>query len=242
MSAAIVGPFLRLAYEYPRTNPSNLWRYIIYRAFLDPLNHPSAHQGKDFGASWKRTSGWALEQVLDLHYGKLLASHDLRITSYRSNADRAPLLELMGLTGKVNPDKVDQFLIGTKAGHLVPVGAIHLKGSIAERRDDDAPASRVLREAGFLSLFVTMDVKDTPGVRPNNRGDYGRPGPAASAKRLDVENRGVFSAVFSFNANTIESPFKTPSGCRIMTIDFSNPDDQFSRYVVRSWKSFKKSR
>jgi hypothetical protein len=94
-------------------------------------------------------------------------------------------------------------------------------------------------------LFVTLDTKDTPGPRPVNKGEYG---PAliyenqagrskGSEKRKDIEEKGLFSAVFSFNARTIESPPRTKSGCRIIRVDFSNPDDELSRFILQAKES-----
>ncbi len=240
MSGAIAEAFLSVVYAYPGVNPSDIWRYIIYRAFIDPLNHPASSHRKDFGQGWKRTSGWALEQVLARHYGKFLAKHGVSITSLRSNLERVPFIELMGLTERVVPDKVDQFLLGQAKGKTVPIGVLHVKASLAERRTDDIPASRTIKDAGYLSIFVTMDAKDTPSERPINRGEYGRPGPQASDKRKDVEVDGNFSAVFSFNTNTTESPVQTPSGCRIVTVDFSDPNDKFTRYILNKWQQIRR--
>jgi transcriptional regulator with XRE-family HTH domain len=242
MAHAVAECFLAIAHRYPRENPSDVWRYLVYRAFLDPLNHPPCNRGKDFDQSWKRTSGWALEQIVALHYGAFLQRHDITLTSYTSNREREPIIKLMGLTGTVIPDKVDQFLLGQRNGKCVPIGVIHMKSSVAERRTDDVPASRAVIEAGYVSLFVTMDCKDTPSEHPRNRGEYGEPGPRASDKRKDIENEGHFSAVFSFNSNTKESPSNTPSGCRIMRVDFSNPDDAFTKFIIRRWQQLQKSR
>ncbi len=242
MSQAIADSFLKIAYAYPATNPSDIWRYIIYRAFVDPLNHPAANARKDFQQSWKRTSGWALEQILDRHYGAFLAAESVSITSFRSNAERAPLLKLMGLAGKVPADKADQFILGRIKEDPVPLGVLHVKASLAERRTDDIPASRAIKEAGYLSIFVTMDTKDTPSPQPRNRGEYGVPGPNASQKRLDVELDGNFTAVFSFNANTVESPVVTPSGCRIVTVNLANPKDEFSAFILAKWRQVRQGR
>ncbi|MBL8799728.1 MAG: helix-turn-helix domain-containing protein [Planctomycetia bacterium] len=242
MSQAIADSFLKIGYAYPRTNPSDIWRYIIYRAFIDPLNHPTSNARKDFQQSWKRTSGWALEQILDRHYGEHLAAQSVSITSFRSNAERAPLLKLMGLAGKVPADKVDQFILGRIKDDPIPLGVLHVKTSLAERRTDDVPASRAIQDAGYLSIFVTMDAKDTPSPQPRNRGEYGQPGTNASQKRLDVELDGSFSAVFSFNANTVSSPERTPSGARIMTVNLANPADAFSAFILDRWRRVRQER
>ncbi len=97
---------------------------------------------------------------------------------------------------------------------------------------------------GYLSLFVTLDTKDTPSPIPVNKGEYGpalvydKKGKSkGSEKRKDIEEKGLFSSVFSFNARTIESPPRTKSGCRIIRVDFSNPDDKFSRFILEAKES-----
>jgi transcriptional regulator with XRE-family HTH domain len=240
MSKAISDCFFHIVRHHAQLNPSDVWRYIVYRAFIDPQNHPSTSMRKDFGQSWRRTSGLALEKVVALHYGSFLKTHGLTVTDLRSNSERRLLLDMMGLADKVPADKADQFVVGDHAGRSIPFGVLHVKASLAERRTDDIPASRVIQDTGYVSVFVTMDSKDTPSRTPTNRGEYGKPGDAAREKRNDIEVHGSFSAVFSFNRNTVESPTRTPSGNRIRVVDFSNPDDQFSRYLRDRWRDFRR--
>src|SRR5947208_934764 len=144
----------------------------------------------------------------------------------------------MGLQGQIHLDKIDLFILARRDSSAAPLGVIHIKSSLAERRTDDVPASELIIKQGYLSLFVTLDTKDTPSSKPVNKGEYG---PAlthddqgrskGSEKRKDIEEKGLFSAVFSFNARTIESPTRTKSGCRILRVDFSNPDDKLSRFI-----------
>lgn len=150
----------------------------------------------------------------------------------------------MGLTGQIPLDKIDLFIAARHNGSLKPLGVIHLKSSLAERRTDDVPASQLVIAKGFLSMFVTLDGKDTPSSTPVNKGEYV---PTlvyneqtkiwkGSEKRKDIEINGWFSAVFSFNSRTIESPASTTSECRILKADFSNPDDEFSHFILNARK------
>ena len=65
--------FLKAVETWPNANPSDLWWFIIYRAYCDPFNHPAQFARLDFTQSWKQTSGWALEKILVQHYGPFLA-------------------------------------------------------------------------------------------------------------------------------------------------------------------------
>lgn len=239
MSDAISSSFLLIVRKHKNFNPSDVWRYIIYRAFLDPKNHPPEDAEKDFNQSFKRTSGWALERIIHSHYSPYLQKYDVFIDNL--NAKR--YLTLMGVENEVNEDKVDMFIYGMHEKNVVPIGIIHVKASIAERRTDDVPASQRIIKAGFISLFVTMDTKDKPSSTPFNKGEYGQPlenKGKSSNKRRDIEIEGYFSGVFSFNANTIESPVKTNSGSRIVNIDFSDPNDAFTQFILARWVAITK--
>ncbi len=238
MSAAIAESFLSLVRGNVAVNPSDVWRYIVSPAFCDPQNHPSSSYGKDLAQSFKRTGGWALERVLVAHYSDFLGRHGIELT--KMNAKQA--LADMGLEGRIPLDKIDLFILARQGNSAAPLGVIHIKSSLAERRTDDVPASELILRQGYLSLFVTLDAKDTPSPNPVNKGEYG---PAlvydsqtgrskGSEKRKDIEEKGLFSAVFSWNARTIESPQRTKSGCRIIRIDFANPDDKFSRFILEA--------
>src|SRR4029079_5209279 len=120
------------------------------------------------------------------------------------------------LEGRINLDKIDILVVALQRGARIPLGVVHIKSSLAERRTDDVPASELIIRRGYLSLFATLDTKDTPSPRPVNKGEYGpaltydRDGRSkGSEKRKDVEERGSFSAVFSYNSRTIESPART---------------------------------
>ncbi len=236
MSSAIAEAFLSLVRGNPAVNPSDVWRYIISPAFCDSHNHPASSARKDFGQSFKRTGGWAFERILVAHYSEFLSKHGVVLTK----ADANQLLQSMGLVGQVPLDKIDLFVVAREGDSLFPLGVIHVKSSIAERRTDDVPASQRVMSKGYVSLFVTLDSKDTLAPNPVNKGEYGRSLVydeenatwKGSEKRRDIEVNGAFSAVFSFNARTIESPAATPSGHRIVRVSFVNPDDPFSRFIL----------
>ena len=66
---AVVNAFLKAAEIWPHANPSDLWWFLVSRAYYDPYNHPAQFARLNLDQSWKRTSGWALEKVLVRHYG-----------------------------------------------------------------------------------------------------------------------------------------------------------------------------
>lgn len=191
---------------------------------------------------WKRTGGWALEEVLVRHYGPYLRSKgvDLYIAS---GAEKRALASQFKVDGRLETDKIDVVLAGLKRGRRIPFGAVHVKASIAERRTDDVPLSDALVKAGYTSPMWTMDCKSTPAALPMNKGEMGaalRPGEPdkRSAKRKDVEVDGFFSACFSYNRNTIPTPAGKQCKARIYGCDFSNVNDLFSRFIVNAWKAF----
>jgi len=69
---SVARAFLKAVAVWPDANPSDLWWFVIYRAYCDPFNHPAQFARMDFTQSWKRTGGWALEEVLVRYYGPFL--------------------------------------------------------------------------------------------------------------------------------------------------------------------------
>lgn len=65
---AVARSFLTAAQQWPHANPSDLWYLLVYRAFCDPYNHPAQFARGDLSQSWRRTGGWALEEILVRHY------------------------------------------------------------------------------------------------------------------------------------------------------------------------------
>lgn len=68
-SDAIVASFRTAMDCWPEANPSDMWWFLVQRAYLDPFNHPASAARTDLSQSWKRAAGWALERILVAHYG-----------------------------------------------------------------------------------------------------------------------------------------------------------------------------
>jgi hypothetical protein len=146
--------------------------------------------------------------------------------------------------GKTPEDVEDELILGPGwVERFESGGAVHVKASFAERRDDDVPLSRALMEAGFASIFWTMDSKSGPSERPVNRGELGallgEGDDERSQKRKDFEVYGSFSACFSYNRNTKPTPIEQEAAARIHRVDFSNPEgDAFTTFVCEAWRAY----
>ena len=200
---AVASTFLEAVTVWPKANPSDLWWFVVYRAYFDPFNHPAEFARLDFGQSWKRTAGWALEEILVRHYKEQLSENGVDICIVNGDEKRL-LVEQFDVPGmRIEADKVDVFLVGMTRTGRVPFGIVHVKASFAERRTDDVPLSQPLVSAGYTSPLWTMDCKSSPAALPVNKGELGKsvaPGEARdtrSAKRKDIEDDGFFSACFS---------------------------------------------
>lgn len=234
--------FLKAVKTWPAANPSDLWWFLVYRAYMDRFNHPAVNAQLDLGQSWKRTGGWALEEVAVRHYGPHLAKHGVRMF-IATKEQKEKLLGQLTVGDRLESDKADVLLCGVEGGKLRCFGVVHVKASFAERRTDDVPMSRTLVEAGYTSPLWTMDCKSTPSASPVNRGELGAvlmPGAkdGRSAKRKDIEDDGYFSACFSYNRNTAATPAAQKAVARVVPCDFTDPDDEFSRFVVSRWQEF----
>jgi len=237
---AVARAFLLAVRLWPKANPSDLWYFLIYRAYCDPYNHPARFARLDFAQSWKRTGGWALEVILARHYGPFLKKHDITLLVPDART-RQKVVASLDLTDRIEADKIDLVLFGRNSTVPVFFGVVHVKASFAERRTDDVPLSIALSKGGFTSPLWTMDCKSAPGVHPENRGELGQIGTARSAKRKDIEDEGYFTGCFSYNRNTLPSPLSLPAERRVYVCDFSNPDDAFSRFIISRWQAFPKS-
>lgn len=245
-SDAIVATFQTAMDLWPRANPSDMWWFLVQRAYLDPFNHPASAARTDLPQSWKRTAGWALERVLVAHYGPFLESRGVSV-AIPPAAEKRQLLGQLRISGRLEADKVDVVLSGRADDRSEPrcFGAVHVKASFAERRTDDVNLSRALIEAGYCSPFWTMDCKSTPSADPANRGELGELLAEAddprSAKRKDFEVDGFFSGCFSYNATTKPTPRgQKHVASRVHVCDFSDPDDDFSRFLLAEWDAFRK--
>lgn len=229
---AVVNAFLKATELWEDANPSDIWWFVLYRAYCDPYNHPAEYARTEFPQSWKRTGGWVLEEIVVRHYRDELKKHGITI-EIATGQRKVDLAEMFNVDTSLEPDKIDVFLIGPDGK---PFGVVHVKASFAERRTDDVPMSSTLIRGGYFSPMWTMDCKSTPGKNPHNRGELGKAVGKRSAKRKDIEDAGLFSACYSYNKNTKPTPSEGEFTARIILCDFSDPDDAFSRDVVRAWE------
>lgn len=237
-SEAVAIAYLHAVRLWPKINPSDLWTFLINRAYCDRNNHPPRDSRLNLEQSWKRTSGWALERVLVRHYGPFLT--DKGITLETGNKLKNKAWFKASKDPRLIPDKADILVTQQLRQKSSLIGVVHVKASLAERRTDDIPMSLALIEAGILSIFWTMDAKSFPSEIPINRGEFG---PALSAednseKRKDFEENGYFSACFSYNRNTVSTPKGRSARSRIYICNFQNPDDAFTRFLRRGASQF----
>lgn len=232
---SVARAFLKAADLWPEANPSDLWWFMIYRAYCDPFNHPAVSSDLDFTQSWRRTGGWALEEVLVRHYGSFLQEHGIRL--YIPNSERKrKLLSEVDSGDRLESDKVDVVLTGGEPERLF--GVVHVKTSFAERRTDDVPMSVALRDAGYTTPLWTMDCKSTPSEWPQNNGELGPGSGTRNAKRRDIEDEGYFTGCFSYNRNTNPSEHGVDPDRRVYVCDFKDPDDAFSHFIRERWRGF----
>ena len=233
---SVASAFLKAVELWPTANPSDLWWFVVYRAYCDQYNHPSEHSRLDLTQSWKRTGGWALERIFERHYGPALAAHGINLV-IADGERKARLLADLDVGHRLEADKMDVLLTVEAGANEKLIGVVHVKASFAERRTDDVPMSRALVEAGFISPLCTMDCKSAPSTRPVNRGELGavfngQGKDDRSAKRKDIEDDGFFSACFSYNKNTAPTPTGYQAQARVHVCDFSNANDAFTDFVV----------
>jgi len=238
---AVARSFLHAVHLWPMANPSDLWWFLVYRAYCDPYNHPASSARMSFEQSWKRTGGWALEEILVRHYGRLLKQHGINI-SIEDSAVKQRWIQSLNLDQHVEADKIDVVLTGDTPSGPRFFGIINVKASFAERRTDDVPLSQIMVDNGYTSPLWTMDCKSTPGATPVNHGELGPVTGDRSAKRDDTEVRGHFTGCFSYNRNTVRSLRTLPPERQVYVCDFSNSDDEFSRFIIGRWRHFRRPR
>lgn len=229
-SDSVAAAFLKAVSIWPDANPSDIWWFVIYRAYCDPYNHPAQFARLDFPQSWKRTGGWALEEVLLRHYGNFLHRHGIRLII--NGETKRKIVRNLDVGERLEVDKIDIILAGDGRDRPTFFGVIHVKSSFAERRTDDVPMSTALVQDGYTSPLWTMDCKSMPSDRPTNRGELGEAHGERSAKRKDIEDEGYFTGCFSYNQNTNPSPNTLPSDRRIYVCHFRNPEDAFSQFII----------
>lgn len=245
-SRAVANSFLYATRAWPNVNPSDLWYFIIPRAFQDRYNHPASAMDVDQAQSWKRTGGWALERVFLEHYNPKLSKHGLAIVNPPA-PEKAAYFNEMGLGEHGIADKADLLLVGLQSeGRGKCFGVAHVKASFAERRTDDVPLSQALMERGFTSPLLTMDCKGTPGVQALNRGELGSAwdgegdSDPRGQKRLDIERDGKFDNCYSFNLLTepTSSDIQTVRKIQVCSFNDNGDEDPFVEHMVERWLSF----
>lgn len=242
-SDAVADAFVDLTQHCPQANPSDLWQHVIYRHLI------TEEEWND--NKWKRVSGYALERALVQLYQPRLAPLGVRMHIV-SAAEATRRLAAMGVSG-IKPSKIDLWLEGLveKEDGLfgtikewTPFGCAHVKASIAERIQDDVPASMAFMTRGYTSVAVTLDSKSYPP--PHGTGvNYGELGGRSTGidkdrlKRNYVEVDGQFDGLFSFNTRTPESPGQTPSGKRIVMLSMHDKQpDKLIEFLTDQWQEF----
>lgn len=234
ISSAVATAFIELTTDCPKANPSDLWQHGIYRHLLE--NGWSDQR-------WKRVSGFALERVfVTLYQPRLLPSRiRMRIlTATEANQ----LLAKLGIT-ETQASKVDLFIEGQRGEEWLVFGAAHVKSSIAERIQDDVPASLAFMKRGLLSIAITMDAKSYPPPHGNciNYGELGGRSLGVEKERVKrnyIEVTGQFDGLFSFNSRTPSSAAITQSGKRIYTMSLHDQQpDQLVQLLAKRWSSHK---
>lgn len=232
ISDAVAKAYIELASDAPKANPSDLWQHVIYRHLLS------------CGWSdqrWKRVSGFALERIFVSVYQTRLLPHHVRMRILGKN-EANDLIGKLGIQG-VQASKVDLFIEGKRDDQWSVFGAAHVKSSIAERIQDDVPASLAFMKKNLISIALTMDMKSYPPPHGNciNYGELGGRSMEADkdkvrVKRNYIEIAGQFDALFSFNTRTPPSPTQTPSGKRIFTMSlFGRQPDALAEFLANRW-------
>lgn len=234
VSSAVALALINVVNMCPDANPSDLWQHVIYRHLIA--------QGRNDNW-WKRVSGFALERAFVSIYEPRLAPHGLRVRIL--NATEATEF-LTSIGADTKPTKIDVFIEAVSNGEWQVFGAAHVKASIAERIQDDVPASNTFMDKGLVSIAVTMDAKSYPPPHGDctNYGELGGRSanvPKDRIKRDYVEVNGQFDGLFSYNLRTPPSPHYTPSGKRIYTLSLSEPQpDQLVSFLIRKWADYSK--
>ncbi len=234
VSSAVALALVNVVDMCPDANPSDLWQHVIYR-------HLVAHGWSD--NKWKRVSGFALERAFVSIYEPRMVAYGLRFRIL--NAAEATRF-LASIEADTKPTKIDIFIEAESNNGWQVFGAAHVKASIAERIQDDVPASRAFMDKGLASIAVTMDAKSYPPPHGDctNYGELGGRSASVSKDRIKrnyIEVDGQFDGLFSYNLRTPPSPYHTPSGKRIYTLSLSEPQpDQLISFLIRKWTDYSK--
>lgn len=214
----------------PKANPSDIWQHIIYRSVLD-LGFSDQQ--------WKRISGFAFERAFASIYNPRVGKYGLRIRPLPRN-DAHTILGKLGFKGEIKKDKIDCVVEQQNHSGWAVISGLHVKASLAERIQDDVPASLALMQKKLLSIVITLDSKSFPPPHGDgvNYGELGgrtwsRDQTKYRIKRQYIEEDGQFDALFSYNLRTPPSEMKTLSGKRIEALGFHDQQpDKFIQFLV----------
>lgn len=231
---AIRDAYLTALKMCPAANASDLWHHVVYRQYCEIL---PKHRPQNPDQSWKKSSGDALEIVVETIYKTVLLPHDIRIELLIGRPRKLAALKQMGIEKRVGSDKLDVALYLDDTDELF--GGIHVKASLAERIGDAKACSRAMMKNGYFSPVWTLDVKSFPPPGDLvNRGELGTP-EVPTVKRKYVEEHGDFDHIFSANARTVPSSDKTKSGKRVIRIDPATQPDPFAQEVITRAEAFR---
>jgi hypothetical protein len=234
VSDAFAHAFVTAATLCKKANPSDVWQHIIYRTALE-IGYSDQQ--------WKRISGFALERALVAIYNPRLAEFGLRMRML-GKVEAHEIFQALGAKGEIKKDKIDAVIEKESKGKWILRAGLHVKSSLAERIQDDVPASLALMKRKILSIVLTMDSKSFPPPHGNgvNHGELGgrnfqEGDQKYRIKRQYVEDDGQFDALFSFNLRTPPSGSKTASGKKIYTLGlFEKQPDQFIQFLISKIK------
>lgn len=232
VSDRVASVLVHLSAHCPTANPSDLWQHVIYRYLL---------RSGWSDQRWKRVSGFALERALVSVFAPRLLPNGLRLRILPAAEANALLAKLQLIGTKAT--KVDVFVEGLRNGEWLVFGAAHVKSSIAERIQDDVPASLAFKNRGLLSIALTIDAKSYPPPHGNcvNYGELGARTIGVDKERLKrdyIKVSGQFDALFSFNRRTPESYGKTASGKRIYSLGLHDPyPDALTTFLITAWQN-----
>ncbi len=218
---AVANSFFEAVKLLPEANPSDIWFFLLPKLFQCKYHYQDYTPGRNFEQSWKRTSGWALEEIVIRNYYSKLLKHNIEIKPGSNKKEIQLWLDsLSDDNERQESDKVDLLLvhIDESSQRKIIFGVIHVKASFAERRTDDVPLSKFLIKNNLFSPLITMDCKAFPSENPKNLGELGSVGESESAKRMDIEDEMHFSACYSFNSNTVPTPKESKKPGRIHII------------------------
>ena len=192
---SVTEAFLMALHLCPNANPADLWWHVVYRSYLDFGNSDQ---------SWKRTAGYALERAFVLLYRPLFAPYGIKL-NWLDKTEALRVMKDIGIDHRIGSSKLDIVLYGTKDTRIVVFGGVHVKSSLAERIQDDVPASLAMMEHDYWSGFVTLDAKAFPPPHGDAvvRGELGfRNNPQGALKRNYFERDGQFDNCYSYNLRT----------------------------------------